>query len=188
MEKISEDKVVIRDVEKAIIQQSGNYVFIDDMHKLDVNSIKFLKAIKDRSTIIGNYRTTERLKDDMNQLLWGVYKICINPLNRKDTIRLSELAVVHFGCTVPKEQIVNAAHGLPGRIHSFCSTGEIPRDDSRMKSEEFNIAPIFFLGFVVLILFRYIGRATGATDLVMIGGFAMVLGIVGRSIFLMGSR
>ena len=179
---LSTDKMVINDVVRLVMQQAaGNFIFVDDLQKLDVKSINLLKAISDNVHLYGAMRD-DRHKEDLKQLLWGFEVIKITHLSKADNLRLAGLAAVRWGCTVPKDQIANASHGVPGRIHSFCTTGEIPREDSRMRSEEFDLAPVFLLCIFFLVLLRFVGRATDATDLVLIGGASMVLMVVGRGV------
>ena len=175
-------KTQIKELEKLILQQSGNFLFIDELIRLSTASITFLKVVKERNQFYGAMRS-ERMKEDLKQLLWGFEIFKVGSLSGKDNTRLALQAALHFGCNVSHHQIAVAAHGVPGRIHSFCKTGEIPKDDTRMRSEEIDISPVIFMGAVFLILLRYVGRATSATDLVMVGGFAMVLMIVLRGVF-----
>ncbi len=185
---LSTEKMLLNDIERLIMQNSiGNYVFADDMQKLCVRSIAMLKSIRDKSILYGAMRN-DGIKEDLKQLLWGTEIIKIGYLSKADNLRLSGLAAVHYGCTVSVNQIAIAAHGVPGRIQSFCATGEIPREDTRIKAEEFDISPVFLICLLFLVLFRYVGRATDATDLVMIGGFSMVLMIVGRGMLSKGSK
>lgn len=182
----STHKLLLNDVERLIMQNStGNYVFVDDMQKLSVKSITMLKSIRDKVTLYGAMRN-EKQKEDLKQLFWGTEIIKIGFLGKADNLRLSGLAAVHYGCIVSVNQIAIAAHGVPGRIQSFCATGEIPREDTRMKSEEIDISPVILIFLLALVLMRYIGRATSATDLVMVGGIAMVVMIVLRGMISSG--
>ncbi len=182
---INTNKVIVKELEILVLKESGNAIFIDELTKLSSQSIALLKTVKERNHFYGAMRN-DKTKEDLKQLLWGFEIIKIGSLSRKDNLRLSYQAALHFGCKLSHNQIAIAAHGVPGRIHSFCTTGEIPKDDTRMHSEEIDISPVIFGCLVFMVLLRYIGRATDATDLVMLGGISMVLMIVTRGVFSAG--
>lgn len=172
------------DKEKAILQQKDNTIYVDDLHKASPKLIKFLKVLAERNKLHFSILSGVRYKEELKQLLWGVETFPLHRLKKADRQRLSDLVCLHFGSKISSIKIANTCGGLPGRIVASAMAGEIQKDDARVASEELDIAPIVAIGLCCLALFRYFGRVTDSTDLVLLGGLGMIVAIFGRA-FLM---
>lgn len=173
------------DLERELLMNTGYAIYLDDLHRATPKLVDLIKALRDRHTLYCACRDG-RLKENIRQVLWGVESFSLARLNRKDSTRIVSAAVVKLACKIPVNQIVSAANGIPGKMHSYITTGSIPREDTRMRSEEIDIAPAVLICLFCIVMFRYVGRSINATDLTMIGYGAMILTIVGRGILSKG--
>ena len=182
---IDRTKKSTSDLERELLTNTGYTIYCDDLHRATPKLVDLIKALRDRHTLYCACRDG-KLKENIRQVLWGVDKIELNRLSRKDSTRIVSLAIVKYACKIPMNQIVSAANGVPGKMHSYITTGSIPREDTRMRSEEIDIAPVLLIGLFCVVMFRYVGRSVNATDLTIIGYGAMILTIVGRGIISKG--
>ena len=177
------------EMEAAILRTSGNVLFVDDLHRASaVKKIDFLRTLAERHKICGAV-LSGAAKENLKPLL-GVMgsEIRVPKLSRADAIKLSERVCVHLGSRLRYTAVANASKGMPGKIVAMAQANEIQRAEVRSSDEEINIAPLFLLCASCVILFRYIGRATDSSDLVLLGGVGVVFLIFLRAIFMRGSR
>lgn len=182
---IDRTKKSTSDLERELLTNTGYMIYLDDLHRATPKLVDLIKALKDRHLLCYACRDG-KLKENIRQVLWGVDKIELNRLNRKDSTRIASLAIVKYACKIPVNQIVYASNGIPGKMHSYITTGSIPREDTRMRSEEIDIAPAILVLLFCVVMLRYVGRSVNATDLTIIGYAGMILTIVGRGILSKG--
>lgn len=182
---IDRTKKSTADLERELLSNTGYTIYLDDLHRATPKLVDLIKALRDRHLLFYACRDG-KLKENIRQVLWGVESFGLDKLDRKNSIRIVSLAVVKFACKIPVSQVVSAASGVPGKMYSYITTGNIPREDTRMRSEEIDIAPVLLIGLFCVVMFRYIGRSVNATDLTMIGYGAMILTIVGRGLLSKG--
>jgi len=185
---IETDAKKVAEKETAVLQSAGNTLYADDLHKATPKLIAFLKVLSERNKVSGAMRSGIRIKEELKQLLWSCETYKLPRLARKDALRLSEKICLHFGARLSAVDVANAASGLPARIVNTARTGEIQRDEVRTQAEEIDIAPVFLMLAAGLMVFRYLGRVTDATDFVLLGGVGMVGLIFVRGIFQKGKE
>lgn len=183
----SKKKPTVELLKKALLSCSGYTLFIDDLHKSSsANKIDFFRTLADRHKLFGTIRSGAA-KENLKPLLSKMGKeIYIPPLQRQDSLKLSEKVCIHLGSSLSHIDVSNACNGLPGRIVTMANTNEIQRNEIRSKDEEIDISPLFLLLICCLVIFRYVGRAQDATDYVLIGGMALVIILFARYFFQRG--
>lgn len=157
-----------------ILQQSGNVLYVDDLHRSPPKLIQFLRVISETNRFCGAL-TVGRLKEELKQILWSSENIMIRRLPPKKAKLLARKMCTHFGSMAPPSSVANISDGYPARIAGAAKTGDIPRyDRERAKGQEIDLAPVILILCACLAVFRYLGRAVGATDFVLLGGLGMV--------------
>lgn len=174
-------KPTAQDLEKAILRSSGNVLFIDDLHRLTTKRIDFLKTVASRNKVCGSL-PSGTTREPLRPLLAHMGdEIHVPRLSYKDTLRLAEKVCQHLGSALTAKEVAGAARGLPGRVVVFASTGHIQSNEVRSRSEEIDISPLLLVGFAMLILLRFVGKAVDEYDLTLIGGASMVVLMLLRS-------
>jgi hypothetical protein len=174
--------------EREILTVRGAVLYVDDLHKATPKLIKFLKLLNEKNKISGAMLSGIRLKEELKYLLWSCEKYTLPRLKRADSLRLAERTCTFFDTRLVPLQVANASSGLPGRIASMSRSGEIQKDEVRTRSEEVDIAPLFMMCLACIVIFRYLGRAIGATDMVVLGGGSMVALLFVRGAFRQGKE
>lgn len=174
------------DFEDAVFAEQGHSIYVDDLARATPKLLDALRVLSERHKISGAMRSGVKIKEDLKQFLWGCETIKVPKLDKKDTLRLSEKMCLELGSKLSHYKVAHYSGGLPGRIFSAASAGEIGRNQIRTASEEIDISPIFLIIIACMVIFRYFGRALDATDLTLIGGASMVLVIILRGAFMRG--
>lgn len=170
----------LTDYEKAILSETGHTIYVDDLHKAQPKLLALLKILAERHKVCGSILAGIKTKEELKQLLWGLETITLPRLDKQDALRLSEKVCIALGSKASYKDVAAASRGLPGRIISFASAGEVSREEIHLQSEEIDISPVFLIAGGMLIIFRFVGRATDATDLTIIGGASIVIMMVVR--------
>lgn len=165
----------LTDYEKAILSETGHTIYIDDLHKAQPKLLALLKILAERHKVCGSILTSIKTKEELKQLLWGMETITLPRMNKQEALLMAEKICVALGSKASYKDVAAASRGLPGRITSFASAGEVSREEIHLQSEEIDISPVFLIAGGLLVLFRILGRATDATDLTVIGGAAMII-------------
>ena len=175
------------EMEKAILQTTGHALFIDDLHRSSaVKKIDFFRTLADRHKVCGNILSGV-VKENLKPLLSKMgSEIKIPKLSRPDALKMAERVCLNLGSRLSHPDVANASKGLPGRIVSMALAYEIQRYEIRSSDEEIDIAPFFLLLAACVVAFRYIGRATNASDFVLLGGIGVVGLIFMNAIFKKG--
>jgi hypothetical protein len=185
----TDKKPTVAQMERAILQESGNLLLVDDMQRLTPRVLDFVTAVSQYHRICGGLRITRRaMKEELRQLLWSMEEFRLPRLGREEAVTLSRKMCQHFGQSVSFQDVANASSGLPGRIYASAKAGKVIRHDVRMQAEEIDLSPVLFFGLCCLVIFRYLGRATDATDFVLIGGASIVFMILGRNLMSSGKE
>jgi len=182
-------KPTVLEMEAAILSCSGNNLFIDDIHRSSsVKKIDFFKTLADRHKVCGSVLKGAG-KENLKPLLAKMgQEIKIPKLSREDSLKLSERVCQFLSSRLSHVDVANACGGLPGKVVSMAHSNEIQRNEIRSREDELDIAPLVLLGAASLVIFRYLGRATDATDFVLLGGLGMVGLIFARGLFMKGKE
>jgi len=172
--------------EEAVLKEQGHAIYVDDLTRATPKMLDILRVLSDRHKVSGAMRSGVKVKEDLKQFLWGCETIKVPKLSKKDALRLSEQMCLELGSRISHFKVAHHCAGLPGRIYSAASTGEISQNQVRTLSEEIDISPVFIIMIACMVIFRYFGRALDATDLTMLGGAALVLFIILRGTFVRG--
>lgn len=181
--QIESESAKVADLEELILATTGKTLYVDDLHRANPKLLALLKTLSERHRISGSILTGVKLKEDLKQVLWGMEHITLTRLHKDDALRLAEKACVQLASRASYRDVAAASRGLPGRIVSFAASGEAPREQIHLRTEEIDISPVFLLSAVVIIALRLLGRAINATDLSLIGG-ASVIVLMGLRMFL----
>lgn len=169
-----------QDYEDAILSCEGHTLFVDDLNMAGDKTLFSYQRYAEYHKVCGAMRPPKQMKDNLRQFLWAAEQIQIQRLKRADAERLAQKMCLALHSKVSYHEVAKASRGLPGRMAAYCTTGEIPRDEARLASEELDISMVLLIVLVLPVLLRVIGRATDATDLTAIGGVAMLLLLGGR--------
>ena len=180
---IESDSPKVADLEELILATSGKTIYIDDLHRANPKLLALLKTLSERHRINGAILSTAKIKEELKQVLWGMETVNLPRLDKEDALRLAEKACLALASRASYRDVAAASKGLPGRIVSFAASGEAPREQIHLKSEEIDISPVFLIAAVVIVALRLLGRAINATDLSLIGG-ASVIVLMGLRMFL----
>ncbi len=182
-------KPTVAEMERAILQESGNLLLVDDMQRLTSKVLDFMTAVSQYHRVCGGLRITKRaMKEELRQLLWSMEEFRLSRLGREEAVTLSRKVCQHFGASVSFQDVANASSGLPGRIYASAKAGKVIRHEVRMQAEEIDLSPVLFFGLCCLVVFRYLGRATDATDFVLIGGASIMLILLGKNLMSSGKE
>ncbi len=176
------------ELEEEILKEMGHTLYVDDLHRATPKTLILLKTLVERHKISGALRAGIAIKEDLRQFLWSCEVIQIPRLKNYYTRQLAKKVCVHLGSKVSFQQVAHASGGLPGRIVAAATSGEIREDTVRLSSEEIDISPVLLLFAVCTVVLRVFGRTVGATDLTFIGGAAIVLMFIMRSLMQRGSK
>jgi len=165
----------LTDYEEAILSEAGHAIYVDDIHKAQPKLLALLKILSERHRVCGSLLTGIKTNEELKQVMWGMEIITLPRLNKQDALRLAEKVCLALGSRASHNDVAAASRGLPGRIVSFASAGEVSREEIHLQSEEIDISPVFMIAGGIVVLFRILGRATDATDLTMIGGASMII-------------
>ena len=161
----------ISNMTRAIVQQQGLWLFIDDIQRLPPSLLSKLKAMRDRCIIVGAGVPPFR-KEELKRLLWGLKYIDVGPINKKELSRMGLKASPIIGSLTPVDEAVHAARGIPAHLfHSL--RGEVTPEASKTKDEEIDISPIILVVFAIAMASRYVARGIDSTSLMMLSGLSM---------------
>jgi len=178
----------VADYEHAILSECGHTIFVDDLHKTNEKKIEILKTLSERNKVHGAIKSKRPLSEQLKQLLWFMEVLTIPRLNKKDTMRLAESVCLKLGSKASAREVAAFSRGLPGRIVSFATAGEVSQYEIHLKSDKIAIAPVLILAAAGVVLFRVLGRALGATDITLLGSAGMLVMLVIRMLVQQGSK
>lgn len=177
-EVISKSRWQVAWMEKAVLAQTDNWLFIDDIHQTTPALLRRLKTIRDRCLLVGAGVPPFR-RDELRRLLWGLPELKIKPLPAKEMNRIAKTAAPILCTRTPIPDAVHAARGIPGQLmHAL--RGEVTPETAKTKGEEIDISPILLLVLVGVMMTRYLAIGLESTSLYLLGGFGMGLGLVFR--------
>ncbi len=157
------------DYEHAILSQQGHSIYCDDLHKATQKTMYLLKILAERHKVSGAIRPV-KVKEELKLLFIGCETFGLSRLDKQDTRRLAEKVCVHLGSKISTQEVAVSSRGLPGRILSFATSGEISREEVRLESEEIDISFVFIGVLIALVAFKIMGRAGGGADIALVGG------------------
>ncbi|HIQ37399.1 MAG TPA: ATP-binding protein [Desulfocapsa sulfexigens] len=183
---VSKSKYQVAWMEQEILQQSGCWLFVDDIHLVQPSVIRRLKILRDRCHIVAAGVPPFK-KEELRRLLWGLADIRIKPLPKAELTRIATLVAPLVASRTPVPEAVNAARGNPGQL-MHAMRGEVTPDTAKVKGEEIDISPVLMLVLVCVMCTRYIAIGLESTSLYMLGGLGMGLGLVFRFFLFKGMK
>jgi hypothetical protein len=171
-------KMKLDDLKEAIVQGPKIALWIDDCHKCKPQLISFIRSVYERFPVF--FCGLPKLREELYPLLWGKPKIKIGPIEKGDRLKLAQFIKLSTGSPIESSYIAGEGRGVPARMWAIARGEQIRNADDRVEGEEINIAPVLLFGVFFMACMRYIGKGTGQMDLQIIGGFAMVLGMILR--------
>lgn len=188
VETTGSGKPTARDYAAAILGSSGNVLFIDDLHRLTQKRIDFFKAVATRNKVCGSL-LKGGIKEPLRPLLAHMGdEIKVPRLSHHDTFRMAEKVCRHLASPLTPAEVATAARGLPGRVVTFAAAGYVQKTEIRSRDEEIDVSPLILICLAVLLIFRVVGRALHETDLLVLGGAALVLFLIFRIFFSRGKE
>jgi len=171
-------KANLAHLEKAVFKAPPGVLFVDEFDKATPAFIRRLKPLAERHVLIAAGKPNFK-KEELKRLTWGMAEIKVPALSPKDRLELSKRMVAHFGTTVAPSEIANASRGFPARILALCR-GEVETKSVKVEGEEIDLSPVFLLALAGLVAVRYIAVGLESTDLYILGGLGMGLGVFAR--------
>lgn len=165
-------------LEKAVFKADPGVLFLDEFDKATPAFIRRLKPLAERHTLIAAGKPNFK-KEELKRLTWGMAEIKVPPLQPKDRLELAHRLVKHFGSPIAPSEVATASRGFPARILALCR-GEVETHSVKVEGEELDLSPIFLLGLAGLVAVRYIAVGLESTDLYILGGLGMGLGVFAR--------
>ena len=176
------------DYEHAILLEQGQTLYVDDLHKVNAKMLYLLKILAERHKVSGSLLAGIKTKEHLKQLLWSMETFRLSRLSKRDAQRLAEKVCVALGSKASAKEVAAYSRGLPGRIVSFATAGEVSREEIHLHSEEIDISPIFLIVAGTVVVLRYFGRALDATDITLVGGASLVFLLVIRTFLQKGKE
>ena len=165
-------------LEKAVFKADQGVLFIDEFDKATPALIRRLKPLSERHILIAAGRPNFK-KEELKRLTWGMAEVNVKPLGPKARLELAHRMVRHFGTPVTPSEVAQASRGFPARILAMCR-GEVETRSVKVEGEELDLSPVFLLGLAGLVAVRYIAVGLESTDLYILGGLGMGLGVFAR--------
>lgn len=177
------------DYEDAIWKEEGHYLFIDNLHSAADQKIYLFKRLAERHFLSGALASKTKLRPQLKQLFWYLSEeVEVEKLNKPDMEKLIRGACKYLGSRASIEEIKEHARGLPGRAVAFALTGNIPKEDVHLPSEEIDISWVLLIFAGGIVVFRYLGRSIGATDFTLLGGAGIILVLLIRLLVQQGKE
>ena len=183
---VSKSKWQVAWMEQVILQQSGHWLFVDDIHSVTPAVLRRLKILRDRCLIVAAGVPPFK-REELRRLLWGLADIRIKPLPKAVLTRIATLVAPLVASRTPVPDAVNAARGIPGQL-MHAMKGEVTPDTAKVRGEEIDISPVLMLVLVCVMCTRYIAVGLESTSLYMLGGIGMGLGLVFRFFLFKGMK
>ena len=171
-------KKTITEIEKELLTLEPITLFLDEIEKATPKLIRLLKALNEFWPI--NMAGIQPFRDELKPLLWGKTELRINPLDNKYRRELAEFCIKETGSLTDASTMIQMSRGVPARCWAIARGEPLKNDYERVDGEEINIAPLLFLGLVLVMLARYIGRATDDKTLYLISSIIMGLSVLYR--------
>ena len=171
-------KKTITEIEKELLTLQPITLFLDEIEKATPKLIRLLKALNEFWPI--NMAGLQPFKDELKPLLWGKTELRVNPLDTKYRRELAEMCIKETGSLTDANTMIQMSRGVPARFWAIARGEPLKNDYERVDGEEINIAPLLFLGLVLVMLARYIGRATDDKTLYLISSIIMGLSVLYR--------
>jgi adenylate kinase len=177
-EKVPRSRWQVAWMERAILAESGHWIFVDDLHVVTPAVLRRLKILRDRCLIVGAGVPPFK-REELRRLLWGLPDIALKPLQKKDLKRIAVAAAPLIQTHTPLEDAIHASRGIPGQLmHAL--KGEVTPETTKVKGEEIDISPVLILVLVCVMATRYIAIGLESTSLYVLGGVGMAAGLFFR--------
>jgi hypothetical protein len=165
-------------MERAVLQQTGGLLLIDDIHQAPPALLRRLKLLRDRVTIIAAGVPPFK-REELRRILWGLPEIHIKSLAAHEMTRIAQAAAPILQSRTPISEAVHAARGMPGQLIAALR-GEVTPESSKVQGEELDLSPLLLVVLAGVMMLRYLAHGLESISLYMLGGVGMALGIVFR--------
>ncbi len=180
------------------ITSQGEYVLqIDNIDDIGKTAVRVLEEFKDHFVIVTSARF---VKNDKMSFLWNFEKMDLKNMNRKDSMNvISRLARdFEFECKdFTRNHIYEQSDGNPRAMFEMCDRLSKERflniDNVRGikhggARSEIDMTFMLFIGLGGLAVLRYLSMENGESSFKFIGGAAMILMFVARSLMSWGKK
>lgn len=178
---LNPQRAKVTDLERAVNGVSGKaMLFIDNFQFMSASKLHKCKTWNDKFTVF--YAGSPPFKHEiMKYCLIGKIRHKIKPLDQQSALRLAQLACQKHKSSHSPKDVARLSGGYPATIFNLAkgSLDHVPKE-AQERGREFNIGFVYLILFAGLISLRFIGRGTGSTSIYLLGGFAMVTGILFR--------
>lgn len=170
----------------AVLAETDNWLFIDDMHKASPSLLQKIKPLRD-SCIVVCAAVFPIRKEELKRLLWGLKYINIGPIKNHEMTRIGNNAAPIIASATPISDAVHASRGIPAHLfHAL--RGEVTPDTAKTKSEEVDISPLLLVFFAGVMALRYIARGMDSTSLTLLSGIGMAGAVIFRFYLFKGMK
>ncbi|MCU0325577.1 MAG: tyrosine-type recombinase/integrase [Spirosomaceae bacterium] len=180
---------------KGICEKNEYILKIGDIDDLTPTVIKALDSLKSHFQII---TTSRKLKPEHTAFLWNFEKIEVKTLDRTNSLKLfqrltEDLAFENIEFT--RNRVFDTSEGNPKIIVELAerfrkepvldgsTVDDITQNYLGRQVKEIDLSIYLFLIFLGLMVFRFIGKANGDTDLRTVGGLIAIVLMFGRFFF-----
>jgi len=171
---------------EAINGETGNWLLIDDIHKISPSNLQKLKPIRDRCKLICTLIQPIK-KEELKRLLWGLYYIDLKPINSKDMRRMGDKAAIKISSSTPITEAVHASRGIPAQLfHAL--RGEVTPEAAKTREEEIDISPVLILVLACIMGLRYLARGLESSSLYLLSGLGMAGAVIFRFYLFKGMK
>jgi len=162
-------------------------IFFDDLHAAQPKVIRrYIKPWRERFRFFAT-ASPPLTNEDLKRVLFGFYRITLEPLGRDDRRHLADLVCRYVGSGAAPSEVAGASRGFPARIVAM-ACGEIEDTSPKVSGEELNLAPLGFLVLALVVAVRFLAISTGQIDLYVLAGLGMGLAIFARFFIYRGIR
>ena len=175
--KVPISRANVASLERSVFRAEPGIIFLDEFDKCTPAFIRRLKALAERHVLVAAGKQPK--KEELKRLSWGMAEVRVPPLPHKARQEMALKVTAHFGSKVPPSEIVRASRGYPARLVAL-SRGEIAQGPQRVEGEELDLSPVLLVGLAGLVAVRYIAVGLESTDLYILGGLGMGLGVFAR--------
>lgn len=160
-------------LESAILKQTEGSIYVDDIQGATPTFLRRFKVWRERFRIYCAGVPPFK-KEELKRNLWGLEKITIGPLAKKDRLTLAQKACEFYGSRETPSDVAHSSLGYPGKIMSMAQ-GTVEIKAERVEGEELDLSPLLLVLIVGIAALRYVGKGMEDTALFLMGGIGIAI-------------